>query len=144
MSRVMFIDSTDGIQADQLRGLPAGWPNPPSPETNLKSLQGRDAVVLAVEETGQVAGYVCGLSDDVLILYVWTVEVLPEYRGELEKELLLRLLDRYGGIYQVNAHPDDSHRSVFEELGLVAYRPEQAVAMTRMDMTAQDGGSRAA
>ena len=143
MSQLTYTDSTDGIRAEQLKGLPAGWPNPPSPRTVLKSLSRMDGLVLAVEESGQVAGYVAGLSDEVLILYVWTIEVLPAYQGELERELLSRLLHRYGDIYQVNAHPDQRHRALFEELGLAKYRPEQATAMTRMDMALQNGGSRA-
>ena len=144
MSQITYTHSTDGIEADQLKGLPVGWPNPPSSETVLKSLQRMDAVVLAVEESGRVAGFVAGLSDEVLILYVWTIEVRSEYQGTLERELLQRLLDRYSDIYQVNAHPDEGYRGLFEELGLVRYRPEQAIAMTRMDMALQNGGSRAA
>jgi hypothetical protein len=143
VSTLSYLHSVEDFQPHQLDGLPVGWPNPPRPETLLKSLRGMDAVVVAVDESGQVAGYVCGLSDEVLILYVWDLEVRPEHAGQLETELLRRLLDRYADIYQVNAHPAADRQPLFEALGLTPYRPQQAVAMTRMDLARQDGGQRA-
>ena len=146
MNKVRYTYSLEGISPSQLTRLPVGWPKPPSPQTLLKSLQNMNAVVLAIdEETNAVVGYACGMTDHVLILYIWGTELLPEYRGQgIRKQMLLRLLDRYGEIYQINIHPGQPDRRLFEELGFKAYAPEQAVAMTRMRYEWQDGGPNAA
>jgi len=97
------------------------------------------------KSTGQIVGYACGMTDGILFLYVWDVEVRPEYAAQgVEKEMLRRLIEAVGDIYQINAHPDDRLRPIFEQLGFVAYRSYQATAMTRMRMDLQDGGPRAA
>ncbi len=146
MSAIRYTDSVEGITAEQLEGLRGEWVNPPSAATTLKSLQHMNAVVLAMDEaTDRVIGFVCGMTDETLILYVWDSDVLPGHRGQgIEKALLGRLLGRFGDIYQVNANPHQAIRPVFEELGFVAYAPADAVAVTKMDYDLQKGGHRAA
>ena len=86
----------------------------------------------------------CGLSDEVLILYIWDIQVLPDYQDQgIERELLRGLLERFDDIYQVNAHPDGRYQDLLLELGLVSYADDQAPAMTRMRLEIQDGGTRA-
>ena len=139
MSNITYTYSLDGITADQVAGLRAEWVTPPSPEVNLRSLRNMNAVVLAVDEdAGQVVGFVCGMTDDMLILYVWDEEVLPAHRGTgIRGEIYRRFLDRYGEIYQINANPSADRRALFEQLGFVPYHPDDAVAMTRMRMDLQ-------
>ncbi len=141
MFNVRYTYSADEVSAEQLAGLRTEWVNPPSPATTLAGLSAMNAAVLALDEAGQVVGFACGLTDGVLMLYVWDVEVLSAWRGQgLERELLSRLVERFGQVYQVNAHPSAELRPLFEGLGFAAYRPEQALAMTRMRMDWQDGG----
>ena len=146
MNELQYTPSLAGITAANLAGLPHGWPKPPSGETVLKSLNVMNARMLAVDKsTGQVVGYACGMTDGVLILYVWDVELRPEYSGRgIEREMLHRLFQTVGDIYQINANPDERGRPVFEGLGFVALRRDQACAMTRMRMDCQDGGPKAA
>jgi len=146
MNALEYTDSLDNISAAQFHGLPHDWPRPPGGRTVLKSLRAMNARMLAVDRsTGRVAGYVCGMTDGVLILYVWDVQVRPDYAGRgVEREMLRRLIEAVGDIYQINANPDDRLRPVFEELGFAAYRGGEATAMTKMRMDLQDGGPRAA
>ena len=146
MSDIRYTTSLEGVRAEQLEGLHVGWPKPPSPATFLKSLRNMNAVVLAIDaEAGRVIGFVCGMTDETLILYVWDSEVLAAYRGAgIEQELLRRLLEAYGDIYQVNAHPQKDSRGLFAELGFTAYHADDALAMTKMNYDWQDGGPRAA
>jgi len=128
--KVRYTDSLEGVTADMLAGLHVGWPKPPSPATHLKSLRNMNAVMLAIDdETGRVVGFVSGMTDETLILFIWDIEVRPEYQGKgIGSELLRRLLDTCGDLYQVNLHTDTN----------------LVVGMTRMNRDLQDGGPRAA
>jgi len=50
MGRVLYADSAAGLEANDLRGFFAGWPDPPSPETRLEMLGGSDHVVLTLDD----------------------------------------------------------------------------------------------
>jgi ribosomal protein S18 acetylase RimI-like enzyme len=141
MKTIHYTHSLDGMRPGQLAGLHEGWPRPPSPETHLESLRAMNAVVLAIDPAAdQVVGFICGMTDGVLVLYVWDLEVRRGYQGRgIEEELLRRLLEKHGRLYQVNAHPSAERVALFAKAGFVPYRPDQAVAMTRMRMDQQDG-----
>lgn len=143
MDGIRYTDSLDGLRSEQLAGLHEGWPNPPSARTHLRSLRAMNAVVLAIEPEGdRVVGFVCGMTDGVLVLYVWDLEVRRAYQGQgIEEELLHRFLEKHGRLYQVNAHPSADRAALFEKAGFVRYRPHQAVAMTKMCLARQDGKS---
>jgi len=67
------------------------------------------------EETDDVVGFVCGMTDQVLILYIWDLEVMPDYKEQgVEDELLAHLLDRYSDLYQINANPDSAIQAYFK------------------------------
>ena len=132
------------MRAEQLADLHVGWPNPPSPETFLRSLRNMNAVVLAIDPTtDKVVGFVCGMTDKTLILYIWDHEVLPGYKG-IEEELLRRRLDQSGDIYQINTITFPDKHEIFEKQGFAAYdAAKTGLAMTRMRMDWQDGGPHA-
>jgi hypothetical protein len=130
----------DGVSADQLDGLRRAWVNPPSPAVTLASLRAMGAAVLALDERDKVVGFVCGMTDGLFVLYVWDLEVaVPDPEGRIARELLRRLLGRYGRLYQVNAHPSGDREELFASLGFERYPPQQAVAMTKMHMPWQGG-----
>ena len=54
-----------GITPQQLEGFFIGWPDPPSPATHLRILEGSAYVVLALEGD-QIIGFVSAISDGVL------------------------------------------------------------------------------
>lgn len=141
MSDIRYTTSLEGITPEHLQGLHDGWPNPPSPETHLASLRHMNARVLAVDDAaGQVAGFICGMSDDTLLLYIWDLEVRQAYTDqEIERELLQRLLAQYAGIYQVNVVTDVARAPLFTEAGF-AMHPTLVIGMTITHIDAQDGG----
>ena len=115
--------------------------NSPTPALTLASLRGMNAVVVAQDPAGQVLGFAAGLTDGVMVLYVWDLCVRKDAPEDLKGRLLGRLLERFGQVYQVNAHPSREDRPLFEQAGFVPYAPQHACAMTIMRMDLQDGGS---
>lgn len=98
-----YTTTLDALTADHLRGgFFVGWPNPPSPETHLRLLQGSSHVVLAWEE-GQVIGFINAISDGVLSAYIPLLEVLPAYQGQgIGSELVRGMLDQLKDFYMVD------------------------------------------
>ena len=133
---ITYSDSLAGITADKLTGFFVGWPNPPSPQTHLKLLQGSAAVELALDaQTGRVVGYATGLTDGVLTLYVSYLEVLPEYQRQgIGTELMRRLLKRFGGFYAVDTSCDAELQPFYERLGM-----ERSLGMTIRRHARQSG-----
>jgi ribosomal protein S18 acetylase RimI-like enzyme len=141
---IRFHYSTNGIEDVQLRRLRAEWLNPPSTKTFLASLKNMAVVLALDEESGDVVGFACGLTDHTLILYIWDIEVVPEQRGlGLERDILRRFIEKFGQLYQVNCHPGIQAKSWFEDLGFRPYTATEAVAMTLMRHAWQDGGPHA-
>ena len=101
---IAYVDSIEGVTADQLHGFFVGWPNPPAPKTHLRLLDNSDEIVLAVdEETGSIVGFITAISDSVLSAFIPFLEVLPGYRGwGIGAELTRRMLEKLSGLYGVN------------------------------------------
>ena len=93
---ISYIDTSEGIDAEQLQGFFVGWPNPPAPETHLRILAGSYAVLLACDDaTGAAVGFITAISDGVSCAYIPHLEVLPAYQGRgIGSELARRILDR--------------------------------------------------
>jgi len=129
---ISYHTDTKGVTPERLVGFFEGWPNPPSPETHLRILEGSDRVVLAVDdETKGVVGFVTAITDGVLAAYVPLLEVLPEYRGRgIGCELALRVLDSLGEYYMVDLVCDPELEGFYEPLGL---RPAHAMVVRRRE-----------
>ena len=145
MSPIRYEHSIAAIAPRQLHGLHTGWPNPPSSETFFASLSAMNAVVFALDaESNDVVGYVCGMTDGILILYIWDLEVLPEYQNrDVESKLLQCLLEKHGNIYQVNANPHSGTQPYFEQEGFRSVDRSGSEYMTRMHLEWQNGGPNA-
>jgi GNAT superfamily N-acetyltransferase len=143
MSQIRYADSVGGLSARQLRLVRREWVNPPSPSLTLASLRAMGAVIVALNDADDVVGFVCGMTDGLLVLYVWDLEVVSDYREQgIGDALLERLLQRYGQLYQVNAHPDARQLPLFERHGFVRYQVSEATAVSKMQMQWQNGGSK--
>jgi ribosomal protein S18 acetylase RimI-like enzyme len=119
---VIYTDSLDNLSADHLRGgFFAGWPNPPSPETHLRVLQGSDHVVLA-KDSEQVIGYITAVTDGVLAAYIPHLEVLPAYKGQgIGSELVRRMLDKLRDLYMIDLICDTDVQPFYARLGMRPY-----------------------
>jgi ribosomal protein S18 acetylase RimI-like enzyme len=119
-SKVEYRDSAAGIVPGQLTGFFVGWPNPPSPETHLRLLEGSDVAILAFDTDAQrVVGYITALTDHVLMAYISSLEVLPAWQGNgIGSDLVRRVLDRLGHIYAIDLLCDDNVLGFYERLGL--------------------------
>ncbi|MFN8377898.1 MAG: GNAT family N-acetyltransferase [Anaerolineae bacterium] len=120
---ITYTTTLDGVTSDHLRGgFFEGWPQPPSPETHLRILNGSSHVVLAWED-GRVVGFINALSDGVLTAYLPLLEVLPSFRGQgIGSELVRRMVAEIGPIYAVDLVCDDSLVPYYQRMGLMAVR----------------------
>ena len=132
---IQYTSSLDSIEAGRLVGFFVRWPNPPSPETHLRILQGSQRRILAIdEETGQVVGFVTALTDGVLSAYLPLLEVLPQYRARgIGSELVRRLLEDLGPLYMVDLTCDAELAPFYARLGLT---PTHGMAVRRYDRQA--------
>ena len=129
---ITYTDSLSGITAEQLDGFFVGWPNPPSPSTHLRILQGSAAVVLAIDDiSGQVIGFITAISDGVSAAYIPHLEVLPTYQQQgIGTELVKRMLDTLHNIYMIDLTCDIDLQPFYARLGM---RPYTAMLIRNYD-----------
>lgn len=120
---ITYTDSLETITADQLIGFFIGWPNPPTPETHLRILQGSTAIVVAIDgAAGQVIGFITAISDGVSAAYIPHLEVLPSYQQQgIGSELVKRMLDKLRHIYMVDLTCDANLQPFYERFGMRPY-----------------------
>lgn len=117
---IRYSDSLEGISAENISGgFFVGWPNPPSPENHLRILQASYAVELALDEAGDVIGYISAISDGISVAYIPQLEVLPAYQGKgIGKALVERMLARLTHLYAVDLLCDDNVLPFYERMGM--------------------------
>ena len=118
---VHYTESLAGIDASQLAGgFFIGWPNPPSPETHLRLLQGSSHVVLAIDErTADVVGFATAISDGVLSAYIPLLEVLPEYQHQgIGQELMRRMIAALRSLYMIDLLCEPDLQPFYEQVGM--------------------------
>lgn len=117
---IIYSDSLDGITAEKLQGFFVGWPNPPTPQTHLRILQGSATVILALDDlSGQVVGFINAVGDGFHAAFIPNLEVLPEYQGQgIGSELVRRMLEKLEGYYAVDLLCDPDVQPFYERLGL--------------------------
>ncbi|NPV65512.1 MAG: GNAT family N-acetyltransferase [Anaerolineae bacterium] len=119
---IRYTDSLSGITPVQLRGFFVGWPNPPSPETHLRILQGSAFIWLAVDDTsGRVVGFVNAISDGLHAAFIPNLEVLPEYQGRgIGTGLMQRMIATCRHLYALDLVCDAALQPFYERLGMRA------------------------
>ncbi|HEX2907193.1 MAG TPA: GNAT family N-acetyltransferase [Phototrophicaceae bacterium] len=112
------------LTPDHLRGFFVGWPQPPTPETHLRILQGSRYVVLARDEdTRNVVGFITAISDGISAAYIPYLEVLPAYQGQgIGSELVRWMLNQLTHLYMIDLICDDDLIPFYERFGLRPYR----------------------
>lgn len=117
---IAYQSDLENITAERLQGFFVGWPNPPTPATHLRILQGSALVELAVDTaTGQVVGFINAITDGVLSAYIPLLEVAPAYQGQgIGTMLLERLLLRLRHLYAVDLLCDPELQPFYARLGM--------------------------
>jgi ribosomal protein S18 acetylase RimI-like enzyme len=117
---IIYTDTVAGITPAQLHGFFVGWPNPPSPQTHVRLLQGSDHIVLAIDEgSGTVVGFITAISDGVLSAYIPHLEVLPDFQSRgIGSELLRRVLERLNKLYMIDLLCDLELQPWYARFGL--------------------------
>ena len=117
---ITYIDTIEGVAAEQLQGFFVGWPNPPAPATHLCILAGSYAFLLARDDTtGAVVGFITAISDGVSCAYIPHLEVLPAYQGRgIGSELMRRMLERLRQIYMIDLICDPDVQPFYTRLGM--------------------------
>jgi len=119
---ITYTTSLDGITPAHLRGgFFVGWPNPPSPETHVRILQGSAYVVLAFDGAN-VVGFITAISDGVLAAYIPLLEVLSPYEGQgIGTELVRRMFDQLQHIYVIDLICDADVQPFYDRLGMTRH-----------------------
>jgi ribosomal protein S18 acetylase RimI-like enzyme len=118
---ISYRDSADGLTEENLQGtFFVGWPNPPSPATHLRILQGSDHAVVAIDDTtGMVVGFVSAVSDGVLAAFIPNLEVDPTYQQRgIGTELMRRMLSQLNHLYSIDLLCDEDLQPYYERLGM--------------------------
>lgn len=132
MVGIRLQQTLDGVHEAQLRGFFVGWPDPPSPATHLRLLQGSQHVILAIDEaTAQVVGFITALSDGVLSAYIPHLEVLPAYQGRgIGSALVRQMLDHLRQQYMIDLICDPELQPFYARLGM---RPWSGMVLRNYD-----------
>jgi ribosomal protein S18 acetylase RimI-like enzyme len=117
---ITYTESLASLEASQPQGgFFVGWPNPPSPTTHLKILQGSSHVVLALDGP-RVIGFINAISDGVLTAYIPLLEVLPAYQKRgIGAELVRRMLERLKTLYMIDVLCDPEVQPFYERVGML-------------------------
>ncbi len=124
---ITYTDSLEGITAEHLRGEPqggffAGWSRTLTPETHLRTLQGADGIVLAIDDaTGSIVGYITMITDGVLSAFIPNIEVLVAYQGQgIGSELMRRMFDKLKAIPNIDLMCDSAVQPFYTRFGMQA------------------------
>jgi ribosomal protein S18 acetylase RimI-like enzyme len=129
-AKIRYRSTTEGITPEQLTGFFEGWPDPPSPETHLRILEGSDHVVLAIDDAA-VVGFITAISDGVLTAHISLLEVLAAFRGMgIGSELVRRMLEQLGDLYAIDLICDTDLQPFYVQQGM---RPAQAMMVRNYD-----------
>lgn len=117
---IEYLYSVENITPGQLQGFFVGWPNPPSPQTHLRILQGSSVVVLALDrDTGNVVGFITAVTDGVLAAYIPLLEVLPAYQHRsIGKNLVTCMLQRLRDFYMIDLLCDTDLQPFYAGMGM--------------------------
>jgi GNAT superfamily N-acetyltransferase len=123
---IRYTDRLDAVGPNHLQGFFTGWPDPPSPSTHLRILQGSDHFLLAIDsDTGDVVGFVTAITDGISCAYLPHLEVRPDHRGRgVGTELVRGMLERLDNLYMIDLVCDENLRPFYERLG---FQPSQAM-----------------
>lgn len=132
---VSYTESVEDLIPEQLQGFFVGWPNKPSSKTHLELLRKSNHRVLALNERGEVVGYITAITDGVLSAYIPFLEVLPEYQGKgIGQELAKRMLEKLKSLYMIDLSCDLDVQPFYERLGM-----EKSVGMRLRNYPNQNG-----
>ena len=117
---ITYVSSTKDVTPDRLQGFFVGWPNPPSPETHLRILEGSDRVILADDDTSnKVVGFTTAITDGVISASIPHLEVLPDFQRQgIGSELVRRLLSTLKNYYAIDLICDPDVQPFYARLGL--------------------------
>jgi ribosomal protein S18 acetylase RimI-like enzyme len=134
---IIYQNDLAGINPAMLQGFFVGWPNPPSPETHYRILQGSQHLVLALDDQVQrVVGFINALSDGILSAYIPLLEVLPDYQKQgIGLELTQRMLTQLQHLYAIDLLCDPELQAFYTKVGM---RP--ATGMMVRNYENQSGG----
>ena len=97
---ISYIDTVEGIAAEQIQGFFVGWPSSPSPATHLRILAGSAAIMLARDDAnGAVVGFITSISLYMIDL-ICDTDVRPFYARlgmQPYTSMILRNYDRQSG-----------------------------------------------
>ena len=94
-SPIRYATTVDDVSEASLEGFFEGWPNPPGAATLKELLTESYAAVVAIDDAGQVVGFVTAISDGVMNAFIPLLEVRRDQRGlGIGRHLVTTLLQK--------------------------------------------------
>lgn len=130
MADLTYTRDVENLKPEQLTGFFVGWPHPPTSEQLFQLLNASPHRWVAFDpETDRVAGYITGLTDNVLFAYISSLEVRPEYQHRgIGQELVRRMLDEFRHVYAVDLVCDANVQPFYARCGML---PCQSMVVRR-------------
>ena len=113
-----YIDNIDTIKTEHMHGFCVGWKAPLSAGRLHELLGGSSHFIVAFAE-GRAVGFISALTDGVNSSFIPLLEVLPEWQGQgIGSELMRRMLDKLGGISNVDLTCDPDMQGFYGRFGM--------------------------
>jgi GNAT superfamily N-acetyltransferase len=118
MNEVSLGYSASDVDAAELAGFFAGWPEPPPLARRAAILNAADEIVTARTPDGTLVGFITAITDCVLAAYIPLLEVLPDWQGRgIGSRLVTAMIDRLHRCYMIDLVCDDDVVPFYERLG---------------------------
>lgn len=126
------------IEPRQLENFFVGWKNPPNSQQLWEILNNSEFKVLAVsniESELKIVGFVNGLSDKVLTVYINLLEVLPEFQKKgIGTILMSKMLELTKDFYMIDLVCDENLTDFYQKFGM-----KKQISMSKRNYARQNG-----
>lgn len=135
---ISYQTNLQNIDAEYLEGFFVGWPKSPNSQKLWKILDNSQFKIIAtinLEDKPKVVGFVAGLSDKVLTVYISLLEVLPPFQKMgIGRILMSKMLELTKDFYMIDLVCDQDLTSFYQKFGM-----KKQIAMSKRNYNAQNG-----
>ena len=123
LDHIQFKNTNDGLRGYNVGNFFAEWPEKPNKEVLLKTIEGSDYVVLAIDtDTHSIIGYITAISDGVMSAYIPFLEVDAAYQKMgIGHKLVNLILEQLDHLYMIDLICDKNLAGFYKEAGMESW-----------------------